>query len=52
MSLQVKEKDVIIQGEQLTDKNINASQKLLKEQFTWLKGLCTTLKVTICSYAT
>lgn len=28
MSLQVKDKDVIIQGEQLTDKYINASQKL------------------------
>ena len=52
MSLQVKEKDVIIQGEQLTDEHINASQKLLKEQFTWLEGLCTTLKVTICSYTT
>ena len=39
MSLKVKEKDVIIQGEQLTDKHINVTQKLLKEQFPWLEGL-------------
>ena len=32
MSLQVKDKDIIIQGEKLTDKHMNASQKLLKEQ--------------------
>ena len=46
MSLQVKDKDIIIQGEKLTDKHMNASQKLLKEQFTLIEGLCTTLKVT------
>ena len=43
MTLQVKE---IIQGEKLTDKHMNASQKLLKRQFTLIEGLCTTLKVT------
>ena len=52
MTLQVKDKNVIIQGEKLTDKHMNASQKLLKGQFTLIEGLCTTLKVTICSYTT
>ena len=50
MALQVKDKDIIIQGEALTDKHMTASQKLLKEQFTSIEGICTTLKVTTCSY--
>ena len=48
MTLQVKDKDVTIQGEKLTDKHMTASQKLLKEKVTSIEGLCTTLKVT-CS---
>ena len=51
MSLQVKDKDIILQGLKLTDKYMNASQKLLKQQFTSIKGLCT-LKVTLHSYTT
>ena len=31
---------------------MTASQKLLKEQFTSIEGLCTTLKVTTCTYTT
>jgi len=31
---------------------MNASQKLLKEQLASIEGLCTTLKVTVCSYVT
>ena len=52
MTLQVKDKNIIIQGEKLTDKHMMASQKLLKEQFTSIEGLCTTLKVTTCTYTT
>ena len=42
----------IIQGEKLSNKHMTASQKLLKEQFTSIEGLCTTLKVATCSYTT
>ena len=39
-------------GRKLTDKHMIASQKLLKQLFTSIEGLCTTLKVTTCSYTT
>ena len=52
MTLQVKDNDITIQGEKLTDKHMTASQNLLKEQFTSIEGLCTTSKVTRCAYTT
>ena len=52
MHLQIKDKNIIIKGEKPTDKHMNASQKLLKEQFNLIEGLCRTLKVTICFYTT
>ena len=42
ITLQVKDKNIIIQGEKLTNKHMTATQKLLKEQFTSIEGLCTT----------
>ena len=50
MNLQLKDKEVILQGLRLIDNHMNASQKLLKKQFTSIEGLCNTLKVTIKSY--
>ena len=48
MCLNVEDKDIILQGLRLTDKHINATQKLLKRQFTFIHG---SLKVTIESHA-
>ena len=53
MTLQVKDKEITIQGENvLISTQLTASQKLLKEQFTSIEGLCTTSKVTTCRYLT
>jgi len=51
MWLHVQYKDIILQGLRLTDKHINATQKLLKRQLTFIQGLHTTLKVTIESHS-
>ena len=50
MNLQLKDKEIILQGLRLTDNHMNASQKLLKKQFASIEGLCNTLKVTIKCY--
>jgi len=49
--LHVQYKDIILQGLRLTDKHMNATQKLLKRQLTFIQGLHTTLKVTIESHS-
>jgi len=49
--LHVQYKDIILQGLRLTDKHINATQKLLKRQLIFIQGLHTTLKVTIESHS-
>ena len=39
MHLQIKDKNIIMKGEKPTDKHMNASQKLLKEQFNLIEEL-------------
>ena len=48
MNLQLKDKEIILQGLRLTDNHMNASQKLLKKQFASIEGLCNTY-VTLCN---
>ena len=43
IDLSVDDKEIVVEGKQLTDKHINYAQAILKKQFDWLSGLHSTL---------
>ena len=43
ISLSIADKEIVVEGKQLTDKHINYAQAILKKQFEKLSGLHSTL---------
>ena len=43
IDLSVDDKEIVVEGKQLTDKHINYAQAILKKLFDWLSGLHSTL---------
>ena len=47
--LSMEAKEIVMKGQQLNNLHMNASEKLLKDQFPIVMGLCSTLKPTSSS---